>query len=116
MRHLVLGLALLLTACTEPAVEPGLKAIVGGRLEIIPGAAPIEYSVIVIAGGKIQALGPQALTPVPKGAETISAKGKRILPSPADARLLIGEPADLMFLDAETGTQERIMKNGEWLR
>jgi N-acetylglucosamine-6-phosphate deacetylase len=116
MRHLVLGFALLLTACTEPTVEPGLKAIVGGRLEIVPDADPIEYSVIVIAGGKIQALGPQALTPVPKGAETISAKGQRILPATADTKLLVGEPADLMFIDAQTGVRGRIMKNGEWVQ
>ena len=115
MKYVVLAFALFLAACTEPKTEPGLKAIVGGRLEIVPGTA-IEYSVIVIASGKIQALGPQSLTPVPKGAETINAKGKRILPSPADAKLLIGEPADMMFLDAETGKQERVMKNGDWVK
>jgi hypothetical protein len=115
MKYIALGFALFLTSCTEPAVEPGLKAIVGGQLEIVPGAT-IEYSVIVIADGKIRALGPQALTPVPKGAETISAKGKRILPSPADAKLLPGEPANLVLMDAKTGAPGLVMKNGEWLR
>jgi hypothetical protein len=116
MKYLVLGFALLLAGCTEPEVQHDLKAIVGGSLEIVPGVAPIEYSVIVIGGGKIQALGPQAMTPVPKGAETINAKGKRILPSPADAKLLTGEPANLKLVDAATGETTRVMKDGEWVR
>jgi hypothetical protein len=115
MKYIVLVLALLLTSCSEPPVQPGHKAIIGGRLEIVPGTA-IEYSVIVIAGGRIQALGPQSMTPVPKGAETISAKGKRIVPWPADAKLLVGEPANLMFIDTETGTPGQVMKNGEWVK
>ena len=72
---MALSLGLLLTGCVEPTVEPGLKAIVGGQLEPGPGAAAIPYSVIVIVDGKIRALGAQATTPVPKGAETIAAKG-----------------------------------------
>ncbi|MEO5925226.1 MAG: hypothetical protein ABIR70_15505 [Bryobacteraceae bacterium] len=116
MKYLILGFALLLAGCKEPSIEHGLKALVGGSLEIVPGATPIEYSVIVIAEGKIQMLGPQAMVPVPKGAETISAKGQRILPSPADAKLLPGEPANLMLVDAATGKTTQVMKNGEWVR
>lgn len=116
MKYLVAGLALLLTACAEPAVEPGLKAIVGGRLEASFDAAPIPYSVIVIAGSTIRAIGPQATTPVPKGAETIAAKGKLVRPVPNDAKLAAGGPADLMLLDAETRVPEKIMRAGEWVR
>ncbi len=115
MKYLALGFALLLAGCTEPATEHGLKAIVGGSLEIVPGVTPIEYSVIVIAQGKIQMLGPQAMVPVPKGAETISAKGQRILPSPDDAKLLPGEPANLKLIDVASGAT-KVMKNGEWVR
>jgi cytosine/adenosine deaminase-related metal-dependent hydrolase len=116
MKFLLLALALLLAGCAEPAVEPGLKAIVGGRLEPSLDAEPIPYAVIVIAAGKIRAVGPQATTPVPKGAETIAAKGKLIRPMPYDAKLAPGSAADLFVLDAATGAPERIMKDGEWVR
>jgi hypothetical protein len=111
-----LCLTLLLCGCAEPAVESGFVAIVGGRLEPSLDAEPIPYSVIVIAAGKIRAIGSQATTPVPKGAETINAKGKLIRPMPYDATLAPGSPADLMMFDAETGAPDSIMKDGEWAR
>lgn len=116
MKFLLLALALLLAGCAEPAVEPGLKAIVGGRLEPSLDAEAIPYAVVVIAAGKIRAVGPQATTPVPKGAETIAAKGKLIRPVPYDGKLAPGASADLVLLDAETRVQERIMREGEWVR
>lgn len=116
MKYLLFALAMTLAGCTEPTVEPGLKAIVGGILEPSLDAEAIPYSVIIIAGGKIRALGPQASTPVPKGAETITAKGKKIRPMPYDAKLEPGSPASLFVFDAETGTPERIMRDGEWVR
>jgi cytosine/adenosine deaminase-related metal-dependent hydrolase len=114
MRFAVVALAALLTSCAEPGVEPGLKAIVGGSVEPSLDAERIPYAVVVIAAGQIRAVGPQATTPVPKGAETIPAKGKLIRPMPYDAKLAPGSPADLMIFDAETGAPERIMKAGEW--
>ena len=116
MKFLLLALALLLTGCAEPGVEPGLKAIVGCSLEPSLDAEPIPYAVIVIAGGKIRAIGPQATTPVPKGAATISGKGKLLRPMPYDAKLAPGSPADLFVFDAATGAPERIMRDGEWVR
>ena len=116
MRSLLVTLALMMAGCAEPATETGVKAIVGGRLEASLDAEPIPYSVIVIAAGKIRAIGPQASTPVPKGAETIAAKGKLLRPMPYDAKLAPGSPADLMQFDAATGAPERIMKDGDWVR
>jgi len=115
-RCLFIGLALLLVGCGEGAAEPGLKAIVGGRLEPALDAEPIPYSIVVIANGKIRAAGPQATTPVPKGAETIAAKGKVIQPMPYTGKVAAGEPADLMIRDAETYAPERLMQNGEWVQ
>ena len=116
MKYVVCLLALVLCGCAEPTVEPGLKAIVGGRLETSLDAEPIPYSVIIIVGGKIRALGPQASTPVPKGAETIAAKGKVIRPMPYDAKLAPGGPANLMLLNAESGAPDSILRDGEWLK
>ena len=116
MRCLVIGFALFLAGCGGGAGEPGLKAIVGGRLEPSLDAEPIPYSIIVIANGKIRAAGPQATTPVPKGAETIAAKGKVIQPMPYTGKIAAGEPADLMIRDAETYAPERLMRDGEWVQ
>lgn len=107
--------ALLLAACSGPGTEPGLKAIVGGRLEPSLEAEPIPFSVIVIADGKIRAAGPQAEVPVPKGAKTFNAKGKVIQPMPYTGKIAPGEPADLMIRDAETLVPERLMRAGEWI-
>jgi dihydroorotase-like cyclic amidohydrolase len=116
MKSLLLVLMLVLAGCAEPGVEPGLKAIVGGSVETSLDAERIPYAVIVIAGGKIRAIGPQATTPVPKGAETIAAKGKLVRPMPYDAKLAVGSAANLMLFDAETGAPERIMQGGDWVQ
>ena len=61
------------------------------------------------------AAGPQATTPVPKGAETIDAKGKVIQPMPYTGKIAAGEPADLMIRDAESYAPDRLMRDGEWI-
>jgi hypothetical protein len=101
--------ALALSGCTSPE-ESGVKVIVGARLEAIP------YSVIVIANGKITAAGPQAEVPVPKGAEITRGTGKVVKPEPAGARIAPGEPADLEIQDAETGSVEKVMRDGAWVK
>lgn len=111
-----IAFAVFLTGCAEPPTEPGLKALVGGRLEPSLDAEPIPYSVVVIADGKIRAFGPQATTPVPKGAETIATKGSVIRPMPYDAVIAEGSPANLLLFNAESGQPEGVMQNGEWLR
>ena len=115
-RRLLLALMLLGAGCATRPSEPGLKALVGGRLDVSLDAEPIEYSVVVISQGKIRAAGPQATTPVPKGAETVSMKGKIIGPMPYSGKVATGEPADLMIRDAETFSVERLMRDGEWIQ
>ena len=116
MRRYVLALALLGTGCGGGAGEPGLKAIVGGRLEPSLDAEPIPFSVVVIEKGTIRAAGPQSSTPVPKGAETIDARGKVIQPMPYTGKVAPGEPADLMIRDAQTFAPERLMRDGQWVQ
>ncbi len=116
MKYAFTALLLLLTACAEPGTEPGLKALVGGRLEASLGSEPVPYSVIVIGSGKIRAMGPQQTVPVPKGAETISTKGKIVRPMPQDGAIRVGEPANLMIVDAETGAPDEVMQDGSWVR
>lgn len=110
----VVMLAAIFVGCAEPQVEPGLKALVGGRLEPSLDVEPIPYSVVVIADGKIQAFGPQATTPVPKGAETISTKGSVIRPMPYHSTITVGAPANLLLFNVETGRPEGVMQDGKW--
>ena len=100
-------LLLALAGCSAPDTT-GVKAIVGARIE---GSPPIEYSVVVIAEGKFRAVGPQAITPVPKGAELTDGKGRVI-----SGVLEAGKPADLVIRNAATGSVESTMKSGEWIK
>ena len=92
-----------LTACVAPQ-ESGVKVIVGAKL------GSIDYSVVVIANGKIQAAGPQATTPVPKGSEITRGLGMTIEPAPG-GRIEPGQPANLVL----KGATEKIMRDGEWV-
>ena len=99
-----------LCGCIPPQ-ESGVKVIVGAKLEAGPGRAPIEYSVVVIADGKFQAVGPQATTPVPKGAEITRGLGSTIEPLPGGEPIEPGRPADLVL----KGAVQRMMRHGEWV-
>lgn len=58
--------------------------ILGAKLIDGTGADPIEDSVVVIEGTRIQAAGSRAKTPVPKGGEIIDGTGKTIIPGLID--------------------------------
>jgi hypothetical protein len=109
-----IALALALTACTSPQ-ESGVKVIVGAKLIAAPGAAPIEYSVVIVDGSRFRAAGPQRSTPVPKGAEMTRGIGMIVEPAPGGGPIAAGRPADLV-LKSEKDLTERVMHNGEWVR
>jgi|SRR5271170_4387000 len=103
-------------ACTQPQ-DSSVKVIVGARLIAAPGRAPIEYSVVVIDGGKFRDVGPQASTPVPKGAQMIRGIGMTIEAPPDGAPVEPGHPANLVLKGSrEQGLTDRVMRNGEWVR
>jgi hypothetical protein len=110
MRGLVLC-AFLLCACTHPQ-DSGVKVIVGAKLESGQGRAPLDYSVVIVADGKIQAAGPQSSTPVPNGAVMIRGLGLTIEPIPGGDPIEPGRPANLVL----KGATERVMRNGEWVQ
>lgn len=103
MKKLLVLAALSLAGCTSPDAS-GVKAIVGAKL----GA--IDYSVVVIEGGKITALGPQSQVPVPKGSEITRGIGMTI--EPDGGTLEPGSAANLIL----KGATERKMHNGEWVQ
>ena len=115
MRKLLLLALVLLASCASPS-DSSEKVIVGAQLDPGHDNPRLEHSVIVIRDGKFQAVGPQASTPVPKGAQMISGMGKLVTPIPSSALIAAGEPADLVLRDAVTNSAEMIMHDGEWLK
>ena len=110
MKKLVLMGAMALAACTSPDAS-GVKAIVGAKLIAGPGREPIEYSVVVIEGGKITAAGAQSAIPVPKGSAITGGMGMTIEPEPGGDPIEAGRAANLIL----KGAGERRMHNGEWV-
>ena len=106
----------LLASCGSPSDGSSIKVIVGAQLNPGRDQPRLEHSVIVIRDGKFQAVGPQASTPVPKGAQITSGMGKLVTPAPSTALIAAGEPADLVLRDAATNSAEMTMHDGEWLR
>ena len=115
-RSIPLLMLALLASCGSPMDSSPVKVIVGAELDPGNGNPRLDHSVIVIRDGKFQAVGPQASTPVPKGAQITSGRGKLITPSPNSSPIAAGEPADLILRDAATNSAEMIMHDGEWLR
>jgi hypothetical protein len=110
MKMLIFIAALSLAACTSPEAS-GIKVIVGAKLEN-PGRQPIDYSVIVIEGGKITAAGPQSSTPVPKGSAITRGIGMTVEPVPGGDPIEPGRTANLLL----KGPTDRNMRAGEWIQ
>ncbi len=110
MIRFLVCLAVFLTACTS-SKDSGVKVIVGARLESGANHPPIEYSVVIIADGKIRAAGTQAAVPVPKGSEITSGMGMTIKPVPGGDPVEAGRPANLVL----KGPTTKVMRNGEWI-
>jgi hypothetical protein len=96
--------------------DSGVQVIVGARLDPGAGRAPLEHSVVVIAGGKFQAVGPQSSTPVPVGAKMTQGLGMTIDPLPGGEPIESGRAADLILKgDAASRAGARVMRGGVWV-
>ncbi len=70
-----------LCVCFSPAVaDAQVTALVGGRLIDGFGGEPIEDSVIVVVGERIEAVGTAGEVEIPEGAEIVSTEGMSVLP------------------------------------
>lgn len=87
----IVSLALIAAACTMlgPALgaQSGVVAITGGTLIDGTGGAPVTDSVVVVADGRVRAVGPRAAVPVPAGARLIDAAGKFVMPGMIDTNV-----------------------------
>lgn len=79
MRHAALGLVFSFLLSLPVAAAP-LKALVGGRLIDGYGGLPLENSVVILDGDRIQAVGRVGELAVPQAAEVISTEGMSVLP------------------------------------
>ena len=97
---------LMAVACQKSDV----KVLIGATAITAPGAASIEDSVIVVAGGRIRAIGARKDVPIPQDSERLDLTGKQIAPAEG-ARIAVNESADLEI----TGPGfSRRMVHGQW--
>ncbi len=101
MKRSVILVVLALLAMAAPALAAPMKALVGGRLIDGYGGAPIENSVVLIEGDRIQTVGRVGEVAIPEGAEVISTEGMSVLPGLWDmhVHLMIVGHADYAHWD-----------------
>lgn len=96
VKQVTLILLLLLGACEKkPAVR--LKVLIGATTIVSPGAQPIEDSIIVIAGSRIQSVGRRKDVPVPNASDRTDLTGAWIVPAKG-SRIAMDETANLVIL------------------
>jgi imidazolonepropionase-like amidohydrolase len=100
-------------------------ALTNARIIDGTGRAPIERGTIVIARGRITAVGPAASVAVPAGAQRVDAAGKTVVPGFVDAHahleqvgtLETGKSADFVVLNANPldGIRDTRMIDSVWI-
>ena len=80
-------LALTLAARPLAQAPAAITALVGGTVLDGNGGAPIANAVVLIAGGRITAVGPRDRVRVPAGAREVDARGQWILPGLIDTNV-----------------------------
>ncbi len=85
------GCAVVLLASAIVAVPAGFQAasqaIVGGTVIDGNGGSPLADASVVIAGGRITAIGPRSSVRIPQGAAIIDAAGKYVVPGFIDTNV-----------------------------
>jgi len=98
-----LGLWVLLCAvtafCVQPAAGQTTLAIRGAKLYPVSGP-PIEHAVLLVANGKVVAVGEEGKLKIPRGATVEDAAGKVVIPGIVDSHSHIGIIANPMASDS----------------
>jgi imidazolonepropionase-like amidohydrolase len=76
---------LLMGLCTVISAQQNFLVIMGGSLIDGTGKPPVEDAVILIQGGKFQAVGKKGEVKIPEGARIIDVRGKTVVPGLIDA-------------------------------
>jgi hypothetical protein len=91
---------LLLAGCQKHDVGiqgSRLKVLIGATTVIAPGAPPIEDSIVIISGSRIQSVGARKDVPVPQASDRTDLTGAWIVPADG-SRIERGETANLVIL------------------
>ena len=110
LKHTWPPLALALLICFSAHVRAETLALVGGRLIDGFGGVPLEHSVILVEGERIQAVGTIDSLPIPSGAKVISTAGMSVMPGLWDAHVhtyLLGH-SDYAHWDKTYGSSPRL--------
>ena len=113
----IAGLAAVTAAVAQqraagPASEDGPVALVGGTLIDGTGKAPVRNGVVLIRGGRIEAVGTTDSLPVPDGYETVSTEGMTVLPGLWDLHVHLmyaGHPNPRYWFETYTPQFERVV-------
>lgn len=101
----LLAVSLAGTGCASEQV----KAFAGARIFDGTGAAAIEQGVLLVANGRIQAVGPADSVRIPSGAQRIDVAGKTIVPGMINAHGHVGEAQGLRA-GPEYYTEENLLR------
>jgi len=85
--------------CAQTSAAQATLAIRGGKIYPISGP-PIEHGVLVVANGKIVAVGEEGKIKIPRGATVEDATGKIVMPGIVDSHSHIGIIANPMAEDS----------------
>ena len=96
MRRFLSALALATAWSALVAYAQTATAIVGARLIDGTGAAPVADAIVIVEGDRITAAGPRARVAIPRGATTVDAVGKTLIPGLVDVHCHINQPAEAM--------------------
>jgi imidazolonepropionase-like amidohydrolase len=77
------------------AAQPGRRAYVGATIVDGTGRAPIENGVLIVAGGRIEAVGHASSVRVADGVERVDLRGRTIVPGFINAHGHVGETRGL---------------------
>ncbi len=96
-----------------PAAAPPTLAITGVTLIGVSGGDSIQGAVILVAGSRIQQVGPSSEVPVPSDVELIEATGKFVIPGLADMHNHLAE-GRFGFGEREQDYQQNLANLLDW--
>jgi len=105
---ILLGLAAL-SGCNQPR-EATVKVFVGATVIAKAGDPPQPYSIVIVDGNQITAVGAQSEVPVPTGSMKINGVGKFLYPAGSQGRIKPGEPADLLLVRVNPNEDPQYMQ------
>jgi imidazolonepropionase-like amidohydrolase len=107
-----LGLTITGTPAPQPNSQSGPIALVGGTLIDGTGSAPVQNSVVLIRGERIEKIGTTSSLPVPHGYQAVSTDGMAVLPGLWDLHVHLmyaGHPDPRYWFDTYTPQFERVI-------